>query len=283
MLFDLLQKFFSFLKKSFSVSVSEQKSLKTVFSLKIKLYFLVFGLLVSFLFLGVGFRFLFSYTFLKKTLPNYEEIIIEKEILNLDKKIDSLYNDVEFKNYQFNVLKKIFSGEIVEDSFGIESDSFLESYKINKVIEDSILRLKVELEENVNYNYEAKIKNIKNLLFFPPLKGVVSNGFDENTKHFGIDIVSEKGSFFKSVFSGVVLFVDWGEFGGGSVIVGHPLGITSVYKHASEISCVVGDVVKTGDVLGVIGNSGEYSTGTHLHFEMWLNGEALNPEDFLFY
>ena len=79
------------------------------------------------------------------------------------------------------------------------------------------------------------------------------------------------------------LFVDWGEFGGGSVIVGHPLGITSVYKHASEISCVVGDVVKTGDVLGVIGNSGEYSTGIHLHFEMWLNGEALNPEDFLFY
>ena len=283
MLFDLFKKLFDFLKTSFSFSISDQKSLKTVFSLKIKSYFLFFVFLICFVFLFFCFRFLFSHTLLKKTLPNYEQLVIEKEILSLDKKIDSLYSDVEFKNYQFNVLKKIISGEVVEDSFAIESDSLLELYKVNKVIEDSILRLKVELEENVNYNYEAKIKNIKNLLFFPPLKGVVSNKFDKNTKHFGIDIVSEKGSFFKSVFSGVVLFVDWGEFGGGSVVVGHPLGITSVYKHASKINCVVGDVVKAGDVLGVIGNSGEYSTGIHLHFEMWLNGEALNPEDFLFY
>jgi len=283
MLLDLLKKLFDFLKTSFSVSISEQNSFKTVFSFKIKFYFLFFVFLVCFVLLFFSFRFLFSNTFIKKTLPNYEELVIEKEILSLDKKIDSLYSDVEFKNYQFTVLKKILSGEVVEDSFSIESDSFLELYKINKVIEDSILRLKVELEENVNYNYEAKIKNIKNLLFFPPLEGVVSNKFDKNTKHFGIDIVSEEGSFFKSVFSGVVLFVDWGEFGGGSVIIGHSLGITSVYKHASEISCSVGDVVETGDVLGVVGNSGKHSTGAHLHFEMWLNGEALDPEVFLFY
>lgn len=272
-----------FLKKIFRFTVSEETSFKTLFSFKIKLLYFLFYFLFFLVTGGFFYFILFSYTPLKKTIPGHKEILLKEEFLKTSTKIDSLCNVVSFKNQQLEILKKILTGEEIQDSINIESHLSVPFYNVNKIIEDSILRQEIELEENVNYSYDVKIKNLKNLIFFNPLEGVISSGFNKEAKHFGIDVVGEKEAFFKSVFDGVVIFVDWGELDGGVVVVGHPFGITSVYKHASKTFCSVGESVNAGDVLGVVGNSGKLSIGPHLHFEMWLDGEVLNPERFLFY
>ena len=272
-----------FLKKFFRFTVSEETSFKTLFSFKIKLLSFLFYFLFFLMMGGLFYFVLFSYTPLKKTIPGYKEILLNEEFLKAGAKIDSLCDVVSFKNQQLEILKKILTGEEIQDSINTESHLSVPFYNVNKIIEDSILRQEIELEENINYSYDVKIKNLKNLVFFNPLEGLISSGFNKEAKHFGIDIVGKKEAFFKSVFDGVVIFVDWGELDGGVVVVGHPFGITSVYKHASKTVCSVGEPVKAGDVLGVVGNSGKLSIGPHLHFEMWLDGEVLNPERFLFY
>ena len=109
----------------------------------------------------------------------------------------------------------------------------------------------------------------------------MSNHFNASSNHFGVDLVSDANSRISAVLDGSVIFSGWTLETGYVIYIQHDANIVSVYKHNAELLKNVGDKVDAGEVIAIIGNSGELSTGPHLHFELWHNGNALNPEQYI--
>jgi murein DD-endopeptidase MepM/ murein hydrolase activator NlpD len=117
---------------------------------------------------------------------------------------------------------------------------------------------------------------------FAPIRGSVTDSFDPENAHFGTDIVSPiKNEAIKSVYAGMVIFASWTSDFGFVIQVQHENDLISVYKHNSVLLKTVGDAVSAGDAIAIMGNTGELTTGPHLHFEIWHKGEPINPENYI--
>src|SRR5690606_9593669 len=115
----------------------------------------------------------------------------------------------------------------------------------------------------------------------PPVEGFVTRGFDARSGHYAIDIAVEEGTTVRSIGDGYVVFADWTYEGGFALAVQHADGFVTVYKHNERLLKRLGDHVRARDAIAISGNTGEISTGPHLHFELWHNGLAQNPADYL--
>ena len=158
----------------------------------------------------------------------------------------------------------------------------LQSHPISlkKSKEDSLLRVYVESEENSSIYTNKNMKN-NFFTFFTPISGLIIDSFCLKTKHYGIDLVAKKGAKISSVLDGTVISSQWTAETGYVLMVQHENNYISVYKHNSRVFVEPGQTVKTGDVISIIGNTGELSSGPHLHFELWLNGKSINPSEFI--
>jgi murein DD-endopeptidase MepM/ murein hydrolase activator NlpD len=183
-------------------------------------------------------------------------------------------------------IKHILSGQdpvsLVQD---VDSVVRPEDISFSKSAYDSVLRKEIEAQEqfalSVNNN-KTKNKGIEYLHFFSPLsKGIINNEFDPSTKHFGVDIVSELNEGVKSTLDGTVILATWTLNTGNVIEIQHSNNLISVYKHNAVLLKQEGDKVKAGEVIAIIGNSGEQTTGPHLHFELWSNGTPVNPKDYI--
>ncbi|MFN5223434.1 MAG: murein hydrolase activator EnvC family protein, partial [Bacteroidota bacterium] len=123
--------------------------------------------------------------------------------------------------------------------------------------------------------------SLANFLFFAPVKGIVTSEFNPKIKHFGVDIVASANEVIKTTLDGTVIFSDWTSDTGYVIAIQHGNNIFSVYKHNSALLKSIGDFVKAGEVVAIIGDSGETSNGPHLHFELWYNGTAVNPTEYI--
>jgi murein DD-endopeptidase MepM/ murein hydrolase activator NlpD len=153
--------------------------------------------------------------------------------------------------------------------------------------EDSVLR--AEYEKDNKYNLfksdktSAKGSSMRNLTFFTPVKGMVTSVFDPLRKHFGIDIVAARDQVIKSVQDGTVIFSGWTVETGYVIAIQHPGNVISVYKHNSVLLKKEGNIVHAGETVAIIGETGELSTGPHLHLELWINGIPVNPVDYIIF
>ncbi|WP_457652737.1 M23 family metallopeptidase [Rhodocaloribacter sp.] len=111
----------------------------------------------------------------------------------------------------------------------------------------------------------------------PPVNGFLTRGFDARTGHYAIDLAVEEGSVVRAVGDGHVIFADWTHEGGFTLAIQHADGYVSVYKHNQRLLKRVGDRVRDREAIALSGNSGEITTGPHLHFELWHNGLAQDP------
>lgn len=146
------------------------------------------------------------------------------------------------------------------------------------------LALRERMATNNDYSLEAGRSFSGNPIFAPffsPLTGIVSASFDPSIDHFATDIVARNDQTVKSVLQGTVVLSSWTPETGNVIVLQHADNLLSVYKHNSVILKKVGTFVDAGEAIGIVGNSGELSTGPHLHFELWHNGIALNPEDYI--
>ena len=118
-------------------------------------------------------------------------------------------------------------------------------------------------------------------MLFPPANGTISDGYNIEKRHYAVDIVVPKDSPIKATADGTIIFAEWTAETGFVVIIEHAHGLLSVYKHNSSITKKQGDLVKAGEVIATAGNTGEYTTGPHLHFELWSDGYPINPTNFI--
>lgn len=247
---------------------------------------LIAAISISSILLFAFFLFLVGYTPLSEYVPGKASSRLHKELIEITLKTDSLEvalleNELYLKNITAIVNGEDpvdFAEEIEKSNEITESDL---SFKRSK--EDSVLRMQVEAEDKMSLSTAEDNKNqdLENILFFSPLQGVVTQKFNIEKEHFGTDIVAKENEPIKCVFDGVVVISHWTSETGYVIGVQHANGVFSLYKHNSTLFKGVGQYVSSGEAIAIIGNSGELSTGPHLHFELWHNGTAVNPENYI--
>ena len=145
---------------------------------------------------------------------------------------------------------------------------------------DSLFRQSIEREGRFDVFSETTDRPLEliNIAFYAPLKGIISDSFNLQNDHFGVDVLAPENEAIKASLGGTVVFSDWTSETGYSIAIQHDNNLISFYKHNSVLLKKTGELVKAGDAIAIIGNSGEFSSGPHLHFEMWHKGKAIDPE-----
>jgi len=232
----------------------------------------------------VGTIFLIAFTPLREYIPGYSSTQLKKEATQLVYKADSLQQVLEVNNLYIQKVRALLTGEISEVHF--DKDSVLQVVKYDK---DSLnldpseidLEFRQEIESANRYSiFDEAIKDV-DIVFFAPVVGTVTDGYNLEKKHFAVDIAVQTGTPVKSVADGTVIFAEWTADTGNVIIVKHNSGFISIYKHNATLHKHQGDLVKSGEVIASAGNSGKFSTGPHLHFELWNEGYPVNPIDYI--
>ena len=243
-------------------------------------------LLITFVLLFIiwGTSTLISFTNLREFIPGYPDVKMRRNILMSAIRLDSLDRELKLRDKYFDNLNSIISGtQPVEMPVRQDSTKNYKAIKFNASPNDSVLRARVEKEEKYNLTLgpsaSEPFSGLSNLHFFPPVKGIVSGKYDVRTKHFGTDIVTKPKALVSAVLDGTIIFTGWTMETGFVIEVQHPNNIVSVYKHNASLLKETGDLVRAGDIISVVGDSGElYTSGPHLHFEIWYKGSPLDPE-----
>jgi murein DD-endopeptidase MepM/ murein hydrolase activator NlpD len=230
---------------------------------------------------------LIAFTPLKEFIPGYANVNIRKQGVENFLKSDSISSALAQNNLYIENIKHIIEGEVVhlDNETVVDSGLNYEGIVNEPIGEDSVLRNMIETEEKYNlFNSAGSTPgNISGFTFLQPLRGTVTNRFNMKDKHFGIDIVAPKNEAIKATLDGTVIFAEWTVETGYVIQLQHADNIVSIYKHNSVLHKEVGDYVRAGEVIAIIGNSGELSTGPHLHFELWYNGRPINPEEYMMF
>lgn len=261
-------------------AVSHERLWSVRFTRPIFIGALVSGIIVAM----VTFFLLVAYTPLRTFIPGYPSAQTRRQAVQNALKIDSLeMRLVQWDLYSEN-LRRIVEGEtpIRQDSVLLGSEG---SRNVTDAqfyaIKDSLLRADVLTQEQFNVD-DAPKKNLpmEALSFFPPVKGVVTEGF-ERTLHPYIDITAPAGSMVTSVLDGTVVYTSWDSEEGYLIIVQHAGDIVSIYKHNQKLLHRQGDEVKAGTPIGLVAESESLTKGNHLHFELWCEGQAVDPTQFI--
>jgi murein DD-endopeptidase MepM/ murein hydrolase activator NlpD len=230
---------------------------------------------------------LIAFTPLKEFIPGYANVNIRKQGVENFLKSDSIQVVLAENSLYIDNIKHIIQGNPIafDDKSIVDPTVNYTDIKNEPIGEDSVLRNMIETEEKYNLFKTAGSTpgNISSFIFLQPLKGTVTNRFNIKKKHFGIDVVAPKNEAIKATLDGTVIFAEWTVETGYVIQLQHADNIVSIYKHNSVLHKEVGDHVKAGEVVAIVGNSGELSTGPHLHFELWYNGIPINPEDYMMF
>ncbi|MFY0650483.1 MAG: M23 family metallopeptidase [Cyclobacteriaceae bacterium] len=252
---------------------------------------IIFGLVAIFLLL-FGLSFYMATTLLKEWFdPRHAEMVANRQLMGLSMKIDSLIMEVDKKDRYIENFRLILSGKDdsyvdIETSPGdgdnkqTSSDGII-SNEIDSV--DSQFRKAFE-EEGLNIKFSADqiSEELQEFYLFKPVdKGVVLNKFNPKEGHLAIDIAAKEDESVMAVADGTVVYSGWTLDHGNVIVIQHRGNLISQYKHNSDLLKNVGSFVTAGEVVAIIGNTGELTTGPHLHFELWYNGNPVDPEEFI--
>lgn len=193
---------------------------------------------------------------------------------------DSLQHRLDLQEQYLAHLNAIFRGEIV-GSVPFDPTVSIDTVSIDSSLSTDALdamRQRIQAEDAFVVSAEG-VPGETGQLLMPPLLGTVSAGFDLAGGHLGVDLVAPAGSGVHAVAPGVVLLAGYTALGGNTLVLQHAFGLVSIYQHNSRLNKSTGDVVSVGEIIGIIGNTGDHSSGPHLHFELWENGQVLDPAE----
>ena len=220
--------------------------------------------------------------------PRYAEMEADRQVLNLTMILDSLQHEVQIKNNYIQNVKFILEGQNLDSLYSSSqmlSTTTLGDINLSPALSPLDSQFRAEYESSdlglVSLNFNRSEDELREIIFFTPLEGIITNKFDPKEDHFGFDIVSQENEPIKALADGIVIMASWTLDGGYVLVIQHTGSLISIYKHNSELIKSVGNIVTSGEVVSFIGNTGELTSGPHLHFEIWFKEEAVNPEDYI--
>lgn len=233
--------------------------------------------------LSAGIFALIAYTPMKEYIPGYDSNELRKKATQNLFVTDSLI-EIYNQNLQYlNAVRAVWAEDVdyqdpETSDLGLNDNEQNDAEPISIVPEDSLLRAFVAQQEKYNPNISSELE--LNDLLLPPALGPISQGFNTEENHFAVDIVLKQNTPIKSIADGTVIFSEWTAQTGFVIIIEHSFGVLSAYKHNASLTKSQGESVLAGEVIASAGNTGELSTGFHLHFELWIEGYPMNPENF---
>jgi len=270
-------------KKNYHLVVYDEKTLDQLFNLKLtqlNLYSL-FGLI--FLIVSIIIILLLLFTPLSNLFPRYQDMKLRAEATHNRILIDSLKHELKVRDQYFAKIRTIIYGKDLSELQ--EIDTFKKNNFITYTVHDSLLKkLSSDLENSFELpTIQGEENPLSTLKFYKPVSGIVINKFNPAQGHYGIDLTAQKDEPVLSILTGTVIMASWNPNTGYVIMIQHPHNLISVYKHNSELLKREGDRVAPGEPIAIVGNTGENTTGPHLHFELWFNGIPINPEEYIIF
>jgi murein DD-endopeptidase MepM/ murein hydrolase activator NlpD len=219
--------------------------------------------------------------------PKYEQMVLNQQLYGLALKVDSLALEVDRKDRFIANFQRVLSGDTSDfhDPAEIlkgESQPLTKPTRQSMVARDSSFRKEFE-QSNSSVITLTNLSNheLKEAFFISPVSGFISDSYNAKKAHFGVDVVTKTNEPVKCIADGTVIFSDWTQNWGWVLMIQHRPNLISVYKHNAALYKNLGTFVNAGEIISIVGNSGEMTNGPHLHFELWYNGSSLNPEEFV--
>jgi murein DD-endopeptidase MepM/ murein hydrolase activator NlpD len=272
----------------YRVTVSNDTTFEEVWRVRITRYngfLLVTGII---LFLVISTYCLIAFTNVREFIPGYPDVSMRRNILMSAIRLDSLEKELNIRDNYFENLNAIISGKApLSQVTPADTSKHPGQVTFTQSPEVQALRNQVETEERFTLSVGSRTSettSLASLHFFPPVKGIVSGKYDILKKHFGTDIVTRPKSPVFAALDGTVIFTGWTMETGFVIQVQHHNNLVTVYKHNAALLKEAGDLVKAGEAISIVGDSGEmYTSGPHLHFEIWYRGTSLDPEKHVFF
>jgi murein DD-endopeptidase MepM/ murein hydrolase activator NlpD len=231
--------------------------------------------------------------FMSKTIlakwfdPKHEQMVLNRQLFDLAQKVDSLALEVDRKDQFIANFQRVLSGDTsnFNDPAEIlrgENQTLNKPTNLKASASDSSFRKEFEKSDlSLITLANAKYRELQETFFYSPITGFISDQYNVKTGHLGVDIVSKANEPVKCIADGTVIFSSWTQDSGYVLMVQHRGNLISSYKHNAQLLKKVGTFVNGGEIISIVGNSGELTNGPHLHFELWYNGNSLNPEEFV--
>ncbi len=223
---------------------------------------------------------------LKRYIPGYSDQETKLHAYRSTVLADSLTLALHDQQRYVDNLRAVLSGELPMDSASLRRPAQVRPSpeELRAGLDDSLLRARVAQDERYSLaegRASSERRELASVLFVPPVQGIVTAGFDPQLRHFAVDVVTKADEAVKCCLAGTVTLASWTSDAGYVVQVQHTNGLTSVYKHNSVLFKKAGDRVKAGEAIAIVGDTGENSSGPHLHFELWHNGTAVDPQAYM--
>lgn len=270
---------------NFRISIVEDSSHRQIKSFKFTRTTLIVTMVSVVVFICIAIYSLIAFTPIRTTIPGYPDARTRRVALQNALRIDSLEAIIgRWELYSMN-LSRIVDGEdpVMIDSLvrSISKNSFDEVNKNELARQDSLLRMTVHMEEQFGVSDDVQ-RNLalEGMHLFTPMSGVISQNYDK-VLHPYVDITAPANSVVMSVLDGTVIFAGWNDEAGYTIQIQHSNNIVSIYKHNQKLLKKTGDKVSAGSSIAIVGNTGTLTTGDHLHFELWYNGEAVDPTQYI--
>ena len=232
--------------------------------------------------------------FLSKTLlakwfdPKHAQMEANKKLYELALQVDSLAVEVDRKDKFIQNFQRILSGDtstgFVDPAIELKGEVKPASAVGNLKLAPSDSQFRKDFEQtelSLITLTNSKNRELQETFFFSPITGLVSDKYDLKKGHYGLDIVAKANEPVKCIADGTVIMASWTQDSGYVIGIQHRGNIISLYKHNAELLKKVGSFVNAGEIISIVGNSGEMTDGPHLLFELWYNGNPLNPEEFV--
>lgn len=277
------------LQYQYRLLVLDDETLREIKVLRWSLGTIIGAILSLLLFVVVFTTLVIWYTPLRRIVPGYGDIKESREFIQLSNELEDLKTMLASQETYTAGLMKMLSEGKVDPNFKVESlmvdevssepDEKVYTNHTSPMLshDDNDFSLVKNLPVS-DIESNKTVKSLDPLLFVPPIYGPVSAKFDPSIQHYGVDISGQRNSPIKTISHGIVISSDWTLEHGNMIMIQHDDNLISVYKHNSALLKRIGDVVKAGEAIAIIGNTGTLSTGPHLHFEMWYQGKPINPQ-----
>jgi len=271
--------------KIFRIDITDEDTSRKVFSLcgsKLRLIFMAAVLMILIL---ISCFAIVAYTPVRELIPGYPSSESRRLAIENAAMLDSLENAIALQDLLLTNIQRIVTGRKPFDvdsmfvSAPADSASPLDTFLLNRISrDDSLLRSEVTSQEKYAISSRRnRVRQIEGMLFFPPVKGIITESYNEAIRHPFIDIAVPSNTIVNSVLDGTVISAFWTDDTGYNVQIQHLNNLISVYRHCSSLLVKTGDKVSAGAAIAISGDTGRLSSGSHLHFELWYQGEPVDP------